>query len=320
MRAVSVAKYQPPREHLGGRRRRRSGAPSASSTTRSANGRGELGVVRGDEHRRAAGGELAAGARRARPWRRGPCRASARRGRHRRRRRRAEDDREREPLALAAREVARVAVGETREPGRGERRRRRLVADALVEQVVAGVLQQQRDAAGRAHLAAGRLEQPGGDGAAASTCPAPLRPISATRSPGRDGEVDAAQQRRPPPRARARRRSQPQRGRRVAPLAAARAADSRGVAAPLGSSPCARSVARASLTPAGGGRRPARCEQAGAGRLQRGRAGRRPLEELARRRVAGDRAVVAARARGRPRPGSARGGARRARPPSPTPR
>ena len=65
-----------------------------------------------------------------------------------------EHDREREPLALAAGEVARVAVGERAEPGRGERLRRQLVADALVQRVVARVLEQQRDAARALHLPA----------------------------------------------------------------------------------------------------------------------------------------------------------------------
>ena len=80
MRAVCVAKYQPPASTsaVGASA---TGRPSPSSTVRSAQRGGELGVVRRDEHGRARRREPRAGARRARPCARGPCRAWARRGR-----------------------------------------------------------------------------------------------------------------------------------------------------------------------------------------------------------------------------------------------
>ncbi len=74
----------------------------------------------------------------------------------------AADDREGQTLALAPGKVARVAVGEPRETGTGEHRRGCLVADTLVEQIVAGVLKEEGDAPGALDPPAGRLEQPGG--------------------------------------------------------------------------------------------------------------------------------------------------------------
>ena len=97
----------------------------------------------------------------------------------------AEHDREREPLLLAAREVARMAVGERGSPSptvasaAGEASSR----TALVDQVVARVLEQQRDPS----RAAGPCPRVGCISPAAwrssVDLPAPLRPISATRSP-----------------------------------------------------------------------------------------------------------------------------------------
>ena len=51
---------------------------------------------------------------------------------------------ERQPLALAAGEVARVGVAATREAGRRQRLLARLLARVLVDEVVARVLHQER--------------------------------------------------------------------------------------------------------------------------------------------------------------------------------
>ena len=117
-----------------------------------------------------------------------------------------QDDREREPLALAAGEVARVAVGECGEAGGLERLGGQLLPHPLGDQVVAGVLQQQRHAPAARDPAAGRLVSPAASRSSVDL-PAPLRPISATRSPGREREVHAAQHRRARAGSRARRRS-----------------------------------------------------------------------------------------------------------------
>ena len=168
IRAVSVAKYQPPL----------STSPTGPSAIDPAVGEqhdalgergGELRVVRGDEHRAAGGGGGAQRPRQGRPSPRGPCRASARRGTAPRGQparparpipvHGARHDRERQALALAAREIARVAVGERAEAGGLERGGAELAADAVGEEVVVGVLQQQRDATGCVDAAAGGREQ-----------------------------------------------------------------------------------------------------------------------------------------------------------------
>ena len=165
IRAVSVAKYQPPL----------STSPTGPSAMTLAVGEqhdalgergGELRVVRGDEHRAAGGGRGAqdrgevalrravhAARRLVEAQRRGGAgapgaTASPVHG--------ARHDRERQALALAAGQVARVAVGERAEAGRLERGGAELAADAVGEEVVVGVLQQQRDATGRLDAAAGR--------------------------------------------------------------------------------------------------------------------------------------------------------------------
>ncbi len=107
----------------------------------------------------------------------------------------AGDDREREALALAAGEVLRVALGHRRQPDGRERRGGRLFGDALVDQVVAGVLQQQRDASGALDAAARRLHQPGGvaqERRLAGAVAAHQRDALA----GGDAQVDAAEDRR----------------------------------------------------------------------------------------------------------------------------
>ena len=219
---------------------------------------------------------------------------------------------EREPLALAAGQVARVAVGERGEAGGLERFGGQLVADALGEQVVAGVLQQQRDAAAALDPAARRLRQPGGEpqqrrlagavaahqrdrspGASARSTP------RSTAGPSRDLEPDAVERER-------------RGGLRPATQASATTRRvGRNGACAVPPSPRARSARarvlhgdrRRSGTPASANRRaPGVCSAGGAcSRKPRGSASnarsRRPP----------------ARSRGRRRPGSARAGARRAR-------
>ena len=151
--------------------------------------------------------------------------------------------------------------------------------------------------------------------------PAPLRPISATRSPGSTARSTPRRIARPPRsscqtpvEAPAPRRARARRG------AAAGAAGGTGRRARRRCSPWPRSVARASRTDAGGGRRPARANSRAAGVCS---AGARSAAH-ARRSDGGashdDRAVVEHDDAVGVRPGSARAGARRARPPSPTPR
>ena len=93
--------------------RRPPGAPSPSSTVRSRPQCGELGVVGRDEHRAALAGELAQ-MRRERVLVAAVHAAGRLVEADHRWRLALQDDREREPLALAAGEVARVAVGEAR--------------------------------------------------------------------------------------------------------------------------------------------------------------------------------------------------------------
>ena len=208
------------------------------------------------------------------------------------------------------------------EAGGLERLGRQLLRDALVQEVVARVLQQQRHAPGALDAAAGRREQPGGSRSSVDL-PAPLRPISATRSPGRDARVDAAQI--AGPRASS---SQTPRARAPADGLARRRGDgarARGAASPRRRPPPSSSPR--------GAQRGARLLDADRRRAQAGDArtaarpasaararARRPIEERRAARASQAIApVVASRSRGRRRPGSARAGARRARPPCPTP-
>ena len=249
MRAVWVAKYQPPpRTSVVGASA--TGAPSPSRTVRSAQRRGELGVVGGDEHGGARRGELA------QPVRERLLVAAV----HAARRLVEQDgggrlalqhDRQREPLALAAGEVARVAVGERAEAGRLERRGRKLLPHALGDQVVAGVLEQQRRPARRARSARASARRARPRAAAASTCPprcAPsarrARPAPAPASTPRStagprgisyqtrSKASAGTRRRSAAAARPRRRAAGGAGRRLRPASASAAGRAR--AAPRG--------------------------------------------------------------------------------------
>ena len=191
MRATSVAKYQPP-ERISAAAPSAISSPSPSSTTRVGE-RAPRTRRRGWRPDRGAPlGELAEPARPAPPCGRGPCPASARRGRRapaaRRPRRPGHHDREREPLALAAGEVARVArrppsSRPTASSAPPTGLAGKLVADALAHEQVARALRQQRAAAGGVTVPRTGSSSPA---AARSSVllPAPLRPISATRSPG----------------------------------------------------------------------------------------------------------------------------------------
>ncbi len=125
-------------------------------------GAGELGVVRGHDHRVAARGAAAQllGELRLREA------VHAARGlverQHRGLLSPVGDDRERQALALPAGEVAGVALRELGEAGERERTRGGLARDALVHEVVAGVLQQQRDAPAALDPPAGGLHEAGG--------------------------------------------------------------------------------------------------------------------------------------------------------------
>ena len=201
-----------------------------------------------------------------------------------------------------------------------------LVADALGQEVVAGVLEQQRDAPGRAR----RVPRVGCASPASVAQQRRLaRAVAAHQRDalaGREREVDAAQDRRPPA-ARARRR-EAQRGGGAAVAAAAGASRS-GVA---GGS--AGAAARRAASEPVGAQRGARLLDArpAAGAARRAAKSRAPgvcsagaCAAAHSRNARGGasqatRAVVEHERRGRRRPGSARGGARRARSPSPTPR
>ena len=138
------------------------GAPSPSRTVRSRPVGGELGVVGGDEHRAPPLGELAqVGGERVLV---GAVHAAGRLVEADDGRRLAlEHDRQREPLALAAGEVARMAVGEGAEAGGLERGGGQLLPHPLGDEVVARVLQQQRHAAAARDPAARGLAEAGGE-------------------------------------------------------------------------------------------------------------------------------------------------------------
>jgi hypothetical protein len=96
---------------------------------------------------------------------------------------------EREPLSLAAGEVARMAVGQRAGV-------RHVVTDAVVQEVVAGVLQQQRHPPGPLDLPARRLDQPGQQ-PQQRRLPRAVAPHQRHRLPTPDPEVNATQNRRP---------------------------------------------------------------------------------------------------------------------------
>ncbi len=175
-------------EHLGGRRVGDRAAGAEQDRARRPRGR-ELGVVRRDEHGGAVRGQLAQ-ARRERGAVR-PVHAARRLVEADRDRRlaAAQHELEREPLALAAGDVARVAVGQRAGA-------RHVVADALVQEQVARVLQQQRDAPGPAHLAARRVDQPG-EQAQQRRLAGAVAAHQRDRLAGCELEVDALQDRRP---------------------------------------------------------------------------------------------------------------------------
>ena len=151
-------------------------------------------------------------ARRGRPCGRGPCPASARRARRARAARRRpsarQHDRERQPLPLAAGEVARVGVDRHARARRSAAPRprvpRQLVADPLADQDS----RPGSGSAARPRPAPRPCPRTGSTRPAAARSsvllPAPLRPISATRSPGANLESiprsdSVAPRRRPAP-------------------------------------------------------------------------------------------------------------------------
>ncbi len=166
MRATSVAKYQPP-ERISAALPSAITTPSPSSTTRCGEGGGELDVVGGDEDAGAAAGEALdqldqiALAR--------PIHAASRLVQRDEARQlvaldaAGQGDRQGQPLALAAGEVARVGfdrVLQADDPQRGQPLvARQLVAHSLPDQVVAGVLRQQGDLAWDCRLAPNRLDE-----------------------------------------------------------------------------------------------------------------------------------------------------------------
>ena len=161
MRAVSVAKYQPPLSSSGAGARRRCIRPSASRIARVATAAANSGswvatriATPASERRQQLRGERRLG---------GAVHPARRliQAQHGRLRGAVADDREREALALAGGAVARMAIGERREARALERVRAELVADAVLDEVVAGVLQQQRDATGALDATARGLEQAG---------------------------------------------------------------------------------------------------------------------------------------------------------------
>jgi hypothetical protein len=104
-------------------------------------------------------------------------------------------DRQGQALALAAGQVARIALGEPVQARVAERPRGQLLADALAQEVVVGVLQQQRHPPGALHAPArrgqqaGRMAQQGGLARAVAS-------HQRDRLPSLDDQVHAAQDRR----------------------------------------------------------------------------------------------------------------------------
>jgi hypothetical protein len=144
-------------EHLAGRPVR-DDRPLAQQHDPVGELRRQLRVVRGHEHRRAALGQLPEpGAERVLVRAvHAACRlveADDRRGHP------AEDDLQREALPLATRQVAWVGSLASGQAGGGDPGRAHLLLDALVHQVVAGVLEQERDVASPLDPAAGGVHQ-----------------------------------------------------------------------------------------------------------------------------------------------------------------
>ena len=199
IRAVSVAKYAAAREHLGGGAVGDHGPVGRAASRARANAATNSGSWVATS---TAASSPRQQLRRAPPCARGPCRASARRGR---------------PTAAAVERARRArsrarAAGARRPTGRadGGPRSARVqpdarasaaaeasCVDALVDEVVVRVLQQQRDPAGAADAARGSAASRPAAWRSSVDLPAPLRPISATRSPGAEPQRDVAQDRRP---------------------------------------------------------------------------------------------------------------------------
>ena len=252
-----------------------------------------------------------------------------------------DDDRQRQALALASGEIARIGVDHALQPDdRGS------ASSPLVA------------AAARRRPAPGRAESPGLCGRSATPrvsrsarargvtspaaarsnvlFPAPFRPISATRSPRptcrstpaehltRSVARPRARPRGPAASGRAEGGSHPLRARRrdVAGVSGAPPKKSAvGGSDPRRVRAHVASVRRASRTPRGRGETAREVEQPGAGCHQS--AGRAACAHARKSRgwaVEGDAAAIHRRRRDRPRRGSARGGARRAGPSPPTPR
>ena len=198
IRAVSVAKYVPPQSTSATRAvgdRRAVGEQHDPLGERG----DELGVVGRDEHggveTAEQGGEvvLAAAVH---------ARGSARRGTRPRAARPpvTEHDRERQPLLLAAGQVARMAIAAKpsgSRPTRSSAAAGASCGDRLVDQVVGRVLEQQRDPPGALRRARGWACISPAAWRSSVDLPAPLRPISATRSPGASVSESAAQDRGP---------------------------------------------------------------------------------------------------------------------------
>src|SRR5262249_21916843 len=151
----------------------------------------ELGVVSGHDHRRALLRQLVE-AQRERLLARAVHAAGGLVEADHRTRPAGQHDLEREPLALAAGEVARVRIAAAAEPRAHESGLTRLLTRVLVDQVVARVLEQQRDLARGAHLATRRLEQ-SLRVLQQRALAGPVAPHQGYQLAGRDLEIDAAQ-------------------------------------------------------------------------------------------------------------------------------
>ena len=200
------------------------------------------------------------------------------------------DDRERQALALAAGQVARVALSHLLQADLHERGLRRLVRHALVHEEVAGFCNSSatRPAACTRPLVA--VQQAGGVAHTSVDLPAPFRPISATLSPGAQREVHAAQNRgtvaQLMPHAAYHPSASASPARPMAPSGAPHAARA---SCSSRSNPRARSAARACLTPRG----PARGRRARSARPGSGAPGRSAVAQAgtpARRQR--DRAIL----------------------------
>ena len=274
MRAVWVAKYQPPpRTSAVGASA--TGAPSPSRTVRSAQAAENSASWVATSTAAPAAASARSRSASSSLWPRSMPRVGSS-SRTAAGRLALQHDRQREPLALAAGEVARVAVGERAEPGRLERRGRKLLPHALGDQVVAGVLEQQRDPPGAHDAPARRLGEPGREPQQRRLA-RPVAPHQRHALPRRQRHVHPAQHR-----GAARDLvPDPLEGERAAPGPSGGAGGRSGRSAAPGAarprprtpaSPRARSAARASLTATGGGVEAGEAEEAGARRLERVRA------------------------------------------------